>query len=125
MSLRDLGALPVVADERSRQLIGIITDRDLCCRVLALGKSPKTVAIREVMTRKPFTVAPEATLAECEKLMQKNRIRRVPVVDQHGRCIGIIAQADLARRAKPLEVVKTLKAISQPGRGKKIYRLAA
>jgi CBS domain-containing protein len=125
MSLRNIGALPVVADEHSRRLVGIVTDRDLCCRVLALGRSPKSVTIHEVMTRKPFTVTEEAGLAECEKLMQKNRIRRVPVVDEAGRCVGIVAQADLARWAKPKEVAKTVAIISQPVRGTRAYRLAA
>jgi CBS domain-containing protein len=125
MSLRNIGAIPVVADERSRRLIGIVTDRDLCCRVLALGKSPNAVRIRDVMTRRPFTVSPESTLAECEKVMQKNRIRRVPVVDEEGRCVGIIAQADLARWARAAEVAKTLAVISQPMRGKRSFRLAA
>jgi CBS domain-containing protein len=125
MSLRNVGAIPVIADERSRRLIGIVTDRDLCCRVLALGKSPNSVRIRDVMTRRPFTVTPEATLAKCEKLMQKNRVRRIPVVDENGRCVGIVAQADLARWAKTAELAKTVAVISQPARGKKIFRLAA
>jgi CBS domain-containing protein len=125
MGLRNIGALPVIADEHSRRLIGIVTDRDLCCRVLALGKSPSAVTIHEVMTRNPFTVTEEAGLEKCEKLMQKNRIRRVPVVDEAGRCVGIVAQADLARWAKPTEVAKTLAMISLPARAKKMHRLAA
>ncbi len=125
MSLRNVGAIPVIADERSRRLIGIVTDRDLCCRVLALGKPGHGVRIGEVMTRNPFTITPEATLAECENVMQKNRVRRVPVVDEDGRCVGIVAQADVARWAKAAEVAKTLGVISQPTRGKRVIGLAA
>lgn len=108
-----VGALPVVSDSINRRLEGIVTDRDLCCAVVAEAKLAETTKIADVMTRTPVTCAPENTLEDCERLMQKHQIRRLPVVDAEGRCIGMIAQADLALRAPAAEVAKTLAEISR------------
>ena len=113
MKLHRVGALPVVSDFVRAKLEGIVTDRDLCCSVIADAKLAEKTKIAEVMTRDPVACAPEDTLEDCEALMQKHQIRRIPVVDNQGRCIGIVAQADIALHAPSGIVAKTLAEISK------------
>lgn len=114
MKSNGVGALPVVSDSVNRKLEGIITDRDLCCGIVASGKPAGSTKIAEVMTRNPITCRPEDTLEACEDLMQKHQIRRLPVVDGLGSCIGMLAQADIALHAPAEQVAKTLADISKP-----------
>ncbi len=82
MKLHGVGALPVVTDLVQAKLEGIVTDRDLCCRVIAEAKPAEKTRIAEVMTRNPVVCAPEDSLEECEALMQQHQFRRIPVVEQ-------------------------------------------
>ena len=113
MKLHRVGALPVVSDLLNAKLEGIVTDRDLCCSVIAEARLAEKTKIAEVMTPNPVTCAPENTLEDCGALMQEHQIRRIPVVDNQGRCIGIIAQADIALHAPAGIVAKTLAEISK------------
>lgn len=114
MKANGIGALPVVSDSVNRKLEGIVTDRDLCCGVVATAKLAEATRIAEIMTRNPITCVPENTLEDCEELMQKHQIRRLPVIDNDSRCIGMIAQADIALHASPTKVAHTLAEISKP-----------
>jgi CBS domain-containing protein len=116
MKNRSIGALPVLSDAQNRKLEGIVTDRDLCGAVIAEAKLAETTKIADVMTCNPVTCAPENTLDDCEKLMQLHQVRRLPVVDSPGRCVGLIAQADIVLHAPATKIAKTLTAISQPTR---------
>ena len=116
MKDRSVGALPVLSDAQNRKLEGIVTDRDLCCAVIAEAKLGETTKIAAVMTCNPVTCAPENTLDDCEKLMQMHQVRRLPVVDLQGRCVGIVTQADVVLHAPATKIAKTLTAISQPSR---------
>ncbi len=113
--LRDdnIGSVPVVQDQQSRKLIGMITDRDLCCAVVAEGLDPKSTSIANFVTREPVICRDGDNLDNCERAMQEHQIRRMPVVDGDGRCIGIVAQADLALKEKPEKVSKTVAEISR------------
>jgi CBS domain-containing protein len=91
----DCGSVPIVDDGC---LVGIVTDRDLAIRALADGKSGET-RVNEVMTSVPCCSSPDDEVDTVEKLMATNQVRRVPIVDADGRCVGIVAQADLARAA--------------------------
>jgi len=113
MKNQGVGALPVLSDSVSRRLEGIVTDRDLCNSVVADAKLAETTKIADVMTRNPVTCTPEDTLERCEELMQKHQIRRIAVVDKQGRCLGIVAQADVALHAPAGIVAKTLAEISR------------
>jgi CBS domain-containing protein len=115
MAKQDCGAIPV-AEGGSGRLIGMITDRDIVCRTLAYGKDPFEMAVGDCMTSPVATVTPESNLEECVGSMQRNQIRRVPVVDQNGRCCGMVAQADLARYAPERQTAQTVKQVSQPSR---------
>jgi CBS domain-containing protein len=114
--LRDnnVGSVPVVADHESRKLIGMITDRDICCGVVADGLDPKSTPIEKYMSTDVVTCRDGDNLNECERVMQERQIRRIPVVDGEGRSIGIVAQADLALKEKPEKVSKTVAEISKP-----------
>jgi CBS domain-containing protein len=112
----DIGSLPVIADGESNQLEGIITDRDLCCTIVAEGLDPKTTPIATYVRRNPITCRAEHSLDACERLMQMHQVRRVPVVDQRGCCIGMVSQADLARSEQSDKVHRTLSEISKPAR---------
>ena len=118
MKTHGVGALPVVSDFASARLEGIVTDRDLCCSIVAEAKLAETTKIADVMTRNPVTCAPENTLEDCESLMQKHQIRRIPVIDDKRRCVGIVAQADIAAYASVAEIAKTLAEISRPQKGR-------
>lgn len=112
----DCGAVPVT--DQSGQVVGIITDRDLAVRALAEGKGPDAT-VGELMTASPCCAGIDDDLREVEKLMRDNQVRRIPVVDEHGCCVGIISQADLARAAQrdtvtDHEVALVVEAISEP-----------
>jgi CBS domain-containing protein len=111
----NIGSVPVVEDQRSRKLIGIITDRDLCCAVLANGLDPKSTAIESYYTHGPASCRDTDNLAKCEEVMRERQIRRIPVVDEEGVCIGLVAQADLALKEQPEKFSKTVAEISRPG----------
>jgi CBS domain-containing protein len=115
-TLRDeeIGSMPVVSDRESKRLEGIITDRDLCCSIVAEGLDPKYTTIAAYVTRNPVTCRAEQSLDSCAKLMQVHQIRRILVVDQDARCIGILAQADLARLEESDKVQRTVAEISKP-----------
>jgi CBS domain-containing protein len=114
--LRDhnIGSVPVVRDLESRKLIGVITDRDLCCSILGDGLDPKHTVIDKFMTRNPVTCRDGENLEKCERSMQEHQIRRIPIVDGEGRCVGILSQADLALKDKPERVSRTVAEISKP-----------
>jgi CBS domain-containing protein len=115
MKDRDVGCLPVVTIEEPRRLQGVVTDRDLCCAMLAAeGREADATWIEDVMTANPATCRPDDTVDACARIMQLQQIRRVPVVDDQGRCVGIVAQADLALHAEPKQVHRTLAEISKP-----------
>jgi CBS domain-containing protein len=109
----NVGSIPVIENEQSRKLIGIITDRDLCCSVIVGGLDPMSTTIANFMTLSPVSCRDGDNLDECERAMQEHQIRRIPVVDGEGRCIGIVSQADLALKEKPENVSKTLAEISK------------
>lgn len=119
MAEHDCGCIPVVQGADQRSLVGVITDRDIAIRAVAEGR-PATTLIGEIMTPNPDYVGPDDDLEQVEKLMSDHQIRRVVVVDSRGDCVGIIAQADLARAAKrsseptPKEMVDVLEKISRP-----------
>jgi CBS domain-containing protein len=114
--LRDnnVGSVPVITDEQSRKLVGMITDRDICCSIVAAGLDIKTVAIEGHVHANPVTCRDGENLDKCERAMQENKIRRIPVVDGEGAVIGIVSQADLALKDKPEKVSKTVSEISKP-----------
>ena len=114
MKKYDVGALPVVADGLSRHLVGIVTDRDLCVLAMAGGKDPCTTTIADYFTRNPITCSADDPVELCEQKMKRYRIRRILVVDKQHSCVGIVAQADIARMNPPERIQTLLMEISRP-----------
>jgi CBS domain-containing protein len=114
MVKHDCGEIPVVENEQNMKPIGVITDRDIACRVVATGKSPKQTRVREAMSSPPVTVRLETSVEECCRMMEENQIRRIPVMDQMGRCCGIVSQADIAKTAPTKQTAEVLKQVSEP-----------
>jgi len=113
--LRDnnVGSVPVVDDQQSRIVIGMITDRDICCSVVAAGLDPKSTQISKYMTTEVVTCRDGENIDHCERSMQEHQIRRIPIVDGEGKCIGIVSLADLALKEKPEKVSKTVAEVSK------------
>lgn len=106
----DCGEIPVTDNNR---LVGVITDRDIVCRVVAKGKNPSAVTAAECMTEPVVTVNEDTTLEEVLSLMEDKQIRRVPVVDASGGCCGIISQADVALTARESQVGELVREVSK------------
>ena len=115
----DCGVVPVVETTESMRLIGVVTDRDLAVRGLAQGKGADA-KVRDLMSPDPFCCRPDDNVKDVERAMAERQVRRVPVVDADNRCLGIIAQADLARAAREgqgvteQEVARVVERISEP-----------
>jgi CBS domain-containing protein len=111
----DCGEIPVV--NASRVPVGVITDRDITCRTVAQRKNPLVMEAGDCMTSPCVTVTPETSLEDCCQVLEDNKVRRVPVVDESGACCGMVSQADIARHASKGETGKVVKKVSQPDRG--------
>lgn len=95
MKKYDCGEIPVVVSETDPRPLGVVTDRDIVLRVVAERRDPGVVQAEEIMSAPAVTVMLTASVDECMRVMERHRIRRVPVVDELGRIAGIIAQADI------------------------------
>ena len=105
----DCGFIPVCD---SSKLAGVITDRDITCRAVAAGKNPSSTPIREVMTQPVYTIRQDEDVQAAIELMEARQIRRLPVVDDQGRVVGIIAPSDLAPTFASTNVADFLLAVS-------------
>ena len=112
----DCGCLPVVGDMESKEIVGVVTDRDLACRCLGEGKGADT-RVSEVMSASPSCCTPDSDVEEVERIMTERQVRRVPVIDDQGCCVGMVAQADLARAKQAVgnrEIGRVVERVSQP-----------
>jgi CBS domain-containing protein len=99
MRREHIGSIPVVSDERTREIIGIVTDRDLAVKVVAESRDPNRTMVGDVMTHTIVVCREDDDLSSAIAAMDEYQIRRIPVIDHSGRIVGIISQADLATRA--------------------------
>jgi CBS domain-containing protein len=109
----DCGCIPVVDGEDSKMPVGMITDRDITCRVVAQGKNPLDLSARDAMTSSVVSVTPDTSLEECLNLMEESQVRRIAVVDNDGMICGIVAQADVARNADDQKTGEVVQQVSQ------------
>jgi len=115
MKDENIGVVPVVDAESSRRLIGILTDRDIAIRAVAEGRDGATTSVGHIMTADVRTSTPSDSVNDVMELMGREQVRRVPVVDDRGALVGIIAQADIVLEAKDdKRAEKTVEQISQP-----------
>jgi CBS domain-containing protein len=105
----DVGSLPIVEGDR---LVGTVTDRDLATRVLAEGKDVSTT-VGEIASKDLVTIDPQQSLEEAARLMAQHQLRRLPVCEEDGRLVGILAQADVAQAGHDTLTGETVQKISQ------------
>lgn len=110
----DCGEIPVVDNTDANRPIGVITDRDIVCRAVAKGNNPLDLTAADCMTTPCVTVTPEMSIDQCGNVLENNKIRRVPVVDESGSCCGIVALADIALRARENVATEVVKEVSEP-----------
>lgn len=109
------GEIPVVDSFTHLRPIGVVTDRDIVCRVLARGRNPIDLHAEACMSTPAITIHQHAPIEECIRLMEENRIRRIPVLDRQGRICGIVSQVDLARILGVREAGEWVERVSRPG----------
>jgi CBS domain-containing protein len=112
----NVGIVPVIDNEQSRTIVGVVTDRDLCMNIVAEGRDPNTVEVEGCMTTTVVTCSANDSVSKVTELMKENQIRRVLVIDDEGRLQGVVAMADLVGRGevKTSETHDTLKKVSEP-----------
>ena len=110
MARYNVGALPVRAVDNS--LCGIVTDRDMVLRCMALERKPEETSVSRVMTERVMSVSPHTNLVQAASLMAKEQVRRLPVVDGR-KLVGMVSLGDLSRRDDyAMEAAETLSEIS-------------
>lgn len=114
MVVKDCGAIPVIENTVTRLPIGVITDRDIVCRTIANDLNPLDLTAADCMTRPIVTVTPDMSIVECCKIMEEKLIRRVPVVDDRGTCVGIISLADIALHTGKNVAGHIVREVSEP-----------
>src|SRR5919198_2872934 len=112
MKDEDVGLAPIVEDDK---LIGMLTDRDIAIRVVAEGRDPDQVTVREVASKQVVTIDPQQDLDEALRIMAKHQVRRLPVVEEDGRLVGVVAQADIAREGDAGQTGELVQEISESG----------
>jgi CBS domain-containing protein len=109
LKTENVGALPIVEDGR---LTAVVTDRDLAVRVLAEGRGAET-PVREIASQDLVTIDPQQNLDEAARLMAEHQVRRLPVVEEDGRLVGMLAQADVAQAGHDTLTGEVVQKISQ------------
>jgi CBS domain-containing protein len=110
----DCGEIPIIDSNDSMRPIGVITDRDIVCRLVAAGRNPLELTASDAMTSPAICVTPDTDLDEACNLMEENQVRRVPVVDESGCCCGIVSQSDVARKASHKLTLELVREVSAP-----------
>jgi CBS domain-containing protein len=111
MVQHDCGEIPVI--DTDEQPIGVVTDRDIVCRIVAEGRNPLAYTAETCMSQPVVMVDISAPLDEVVATMEKHQVRRVPVIDENGCCVGMIAQADVAWNAQEREVGELVREVSR------------
>jgi CBS domain-containing protein len=106
----DAGIAPIVDGDR---LVGVVTDRDIAIRVVAEGRDPQSTKVEEVASQNVVTIDPQQDLDEALRLMAQHQLRRLPVVEEDGKLVGIVAQADVARHAGAKQTGEVVEQISE------------
>ncbi len=105
----DVGFAPIVEGDR---LVGAVTDRDIAVKVVAEGKNPEQTSVRDIASTDLVTVGAEQELGEALRLMASHQVRRLPVVGEDGRLVGVLAQADVAQEASSQDTGRMVEEIS-------------
>jgi len=106
----DVGIAPIIEGDR---LVGVLTDRDIAVRVVAEGGDSEQTKVTDVMSRDLVTLDPDQDLDEALRLMARHQVRRLPVVEEDGRLVGVVAQADVAEHAGDQQTGEVVEQISR------------
>lgn len=112
----DCGELPVVDGEDSMRPIGVITDRDIVIRSLAKGKNPMELTVKDCYSHPPVVLTKSMSIEECCETMARHQVRRFPVVDEKGCCVGMVSQADVVRVSGDETAGEVIKSVSHPAK---------
>ena len=114
MKRENIGSIPVIENEQTKRLVGIVTDRDLALKIVAEGLDANSTKVEAVMTRKVVTCRTDDDMQKAIDAMAFHQLRRIPVIDNDNKIVGIIAQADVATRVdQPEKTAEMVKDISQ------------
>ena len=117
MQQLDVGTLPIRDGDR---LVGMLTDRDITVRATAQGRDPTKTQVRDVMTPEVVYCFEDQEVSEATKLMQEKQIRRLPILNQEKRLVGIVSLGDVAVHSGAEKVVsETIKEVSEPAQPKR------
>ena len=97
----DCAAVPIVS---SGEVLGIVTDRDIVCRAVARGLNAAELPASAVMSAPLVAIHPDETFDDAAQVMKENHVHHLPVIDDEGRLLGIVAQSDLGRRMSNREL---------------------
>lgn len=115
MQREDTGIIPVVEEQSNNRLLGVVTDRDIAIRVVAEGRDAGTRVSEVMSTSRLATCAPDDDVDDAMKAMANEQVRRIPIVDDRGALVGIVAQADIVRKARDGDRAhETVQQISEP-----------
>lgn len=114
MAEHNVGSIPIVDNKDNMKIVGVVTDRDIATRAVAAGKNPLQMTAREVMSTPVVTVSIEDDVQDVARIMEKNMVRRVPVLDMNGQVCGMVAQADIALKSSDKITADVVQSISKP-----------
>ena len=112
----DAGCIPVTEDRKSKRLAGIVTDRDIALSVVAEERDPRGTTVGDVMTPSPIACRSDDDVWVAINAMQRQQVRRMPVVDANDRLTGIISQADIAVKQSQ-NAAELVRRVSRPALG--------
>lgn len=110
----DCGEIPIVRSRQDGTLVGVVTDRDIVCRMVATGRNPLDATAEACMSTPVVAVRESTPIEECARIMEDSQIRRVPVVNGGGMICGIVSQADIATHGSRKITADLVKDVSQP-----------
>lgn len=109
MQKHDIGAIPVGENDR---LIGMVTDRDIAVRAVAEGKDISRLMARDVMSKGVVWCRDSENVGEAAQTMESKQVRRMPVIDDNKRMVGILSLGDLSQAASQRITAEVTKAVS-------------
>ena len=114
MKSENIGSIPVIENDQTKKLVGIVTDRDLALKIIADGLDATSTRVDAVMTREVVTCHADDNSQKALDAMSKYQLRRIPIVDGDNKVVGIIAQADVATRVDhPKRIAEVVKEVSR------------
>jgi len=119
MQETDTGILPVIQDRFTPRLVGVVTDRDLCLHVVAVGRDPASTWVDGCMTEDPVCCTEQDDVSHALELMKTHPVRRLPVVNEKHEVVGMLSLSDLVRKAgiEASVIAATLRSICEPAHG--------